>query len=316
MFFITQFIGLFVISIYLHPGNSLPFNMQPPAEVSPADALPSILIAFVIAIALFFVLTKINAEKLIRFWFFIVTALALGLTLKALYLFGLKDIVFTSTIPILSYIVPQFSIFSIIIFFAIALPLAIIKIYRRNIIVHNITELLIYPGIAAVFIPILNVYTITILLLLISIYDIWAVWHSGFMQKMAKFQIDHLKIFTGFFIPYANKKEKAKIKNIKEKYSEKSENFLQKKLGEAKIKVNLAILGGGDIIFPIITAGIFYKYFGIIPALIITISATIAILYLFVFAKKGKFYPAMPFLTIGMYIGMLLAWVLMILHLI
>jgi presenilin-like A22 family membrane protease len=249
-----------------------------------------------------------------RFWFFIVTALALGLTLKALFLFGFRDIVLTNTIPILSYIVPEFSVFSIIIFFIIAIPLAIIKIFKRNIIVHNLTELLIYPGIAAVFIPILNVYTIVILLLLISIYDIWAVWHSGFMQKLAKYQINNLKIFTGFFIPYANKKEKLKIKKIKDKYSEKSEKFLQKKFGEAKVKVNLAILGGGDIIFPIITAGIFYKYFGIIPALIISLFATIAILYLFVFAKKGKFYPAMPFLSAGMYLGMVLDWILISLH--
>jgi len=316
MFVITQLIGLFVISIYQHPGNILPFNMQPPAEVSPTEAFPSIIIAFIIAIGLFFVLTKINAEKLIRFWFFIVTALALGLTLKALFLFGFKDIVITNTIPILSYIIPEFSVFSLIIFFIIALPLALIKIFKRNIIVHNLTELLIYPGIAAVFIPILNVYTIVILLLLISIYDIWAVWHSGFMQKMAKYQINNLKIFTGFFIPYANKKEKTKIKNIKDKYREKSEKFLQNKLEKAKIKVNLAILGGGDIIFPIITAGIFYKYFGIIPALIITLTATLAILYLFVFAKKGKFYPAMPYLSAGMYIGMIIDWILIATHVI
>jgi len=316
MFVITQLIGLFVISIYQHPGNTLPFNMQPPAEVSPGEAFPSIIIAFVIAIGLFFLLTKINAEKLIRFWFFIVTALALGLTLKALFLLGFKDIILTNPIPILSYIIPEFSVFSLIIFFIIALPLAIIKIFKRNIIVHNLTELLIYPGIAAVFIPLLNPLTIIILLLIISIYDIWAVWHSGFMQKMAKYQINNLRIFTGFFIPYANIKEKLKIKNIKEKYSKKSEKFLQDKFKKAKIKVNLAILGGGDIIFPIITAGIFYKYYGIISALIITLSATLALLYLFVFAKKGKFYPAMPFLTSGMYIGMIISWILINLHII
>jgi len=316
MFVITQLIGLFVISVYQHPGNILPFNMQPPAEVNPTDAFPSIIVAFIIAIGLFFVLTKINAEKLIRFWFFIVTALALGLTLKAIYLFGFKDIIITNTIPLLSYIIPEFSVFSLIIFFIIAIPLSIIKIFKRNILVHNLTELLIYPGIAAVFIPILNVYTIIILLLLISLYDIWAVWHSGFMQKMAKYQINNLRIFTGFFIPYANKKEKIKIKNIREKYTKKSEKFLQGKFEKAKVKVNLAILGGGDVIFPIITAGIFYKYFGIVPALVITLFATLALVYLFVFAKKGKFYPAMPFLSAGMYVGMLIDWILLSLHVI
>ena len=316
MFLVTQIIGLFVISVYLVPGNSLPFNMQPPEEVTPGQAFPSIIIAFIIAIGLFFLLTKINAEKLIRFWFFIVTSLAIGLTIKALFFTGFKDILITNPIPVLSFIIPEFSIFSLIFFFVLCLPLAYIKIFKRNIFVHNITELLIYPGIAAVFIPILNVYTIVILLLLISIYDIWAVWHSEFMQKMAHYQINNLRFFTGFFIPYANKKQKEKIKMLKEKYTKKSESFLEKKFKQAKIKVNLAILGGGDVIFPIITAGIFLKYFGIIPALIITLTATLALLYLFVFAKKGKFYPAMPYLTIGMYIGMMLSWILVSLNVI
>ncbi len=312
MFIITQFIGLFVISVYLNPQNSLPFNMQPPAEINPNDPsiYVSILFAFVIAIGLFFILTKINAKKLIRAWFFIVTALAIGLTLKALFFLELKDILIKNTIPILDFIFPEFSIYSIIIFFALCIPLAYIKIFKRNILVHNLTELLIYPGIAAVFIPILNIPGIIVLLLAISIYDIWAVWHSEFMQKMAHYQINTLRFFTGFFIPYANKKEKEKIKLIKNQYKGKSEEFMQDKFKKAKVKVNIAILGGGDIIFPIITAGIFFKYMGLIPALIITLCATISLLYLFVFAKKGKFYPAMPFLSSGMYIGMIIIWIL------
>lgn len=318
MFVITQFIGLFVISVYLHPENSLPFNMQPPEEINPNDPgiFFSIFIAFAIAIGLFFILTSINAEKLIRFWFFAVTALAIGLTLKALFFSGFRDILIENPIPILSFIAPQISIFSMILFFIICLPLAYIKIFKRDIFVHNLTELLIYPGIAAVFIPILNIFGIIILLLAISIYDIWAVWHSEFMQKMAHYQINTLRFFTGFFIPYANKKEKEKIRLLKDKYRNSSEKLLQNKFREAKIKVNLAILGGGDIIFPIITAGIFYKYMGLIPALIITLSATISLLYLFVFAKKGKFYPAMPFLSSGMYIGMVIIWIVTSLHII
>src|SRR3989304_4378805 len=68
----------------------------------------------------------------------------------------------------------------------LALPLAFVKIYKRKFLIHNITELFIYPGIAAVFVPILNIFTIIFLLVFISIYDMWAVWHSGIMQKMAK----------------------------------------------------------------------------------------------------------------------------------
>ena len=137
------------------------------------------------------------------------------------------------------------------------------------------------------------------------------------MQKMAKYQINNLKIFTGFYIPYADKKQKEKINRIKDKYKNKDDKFLEKEFKKAKVKVNLAILGGGDVIFPIITAGVFYKvYQSIVPAFIISVFATLALLGLFILARKGKFYPAMPFLTIGMYLGMILIWILTLIHMI
>ena len=290
MFIITQLIGLFVISIYQSPEVQLPYGMEPPEEIKEDFSPLNILFAFAIAITLFFLLTKIKAEKFIRLWFYVVTVVAISLALNALFVS--LNIISSSFIALL-----------------IAIPLAYTKIFNRNLIVHNLTELLIYPGIAAVFVPILNVLGIIILLLAISLYDIWAVWQSEFMQKMARYQIEHLKFFTGFFIPYAGKKEKEKIKKIKQKYAGKSEKVLERQFKKAKIKVNLAILGGGDVIFPIITAGVFFKVTGsLTQSLIISASATLALLFLFISARKGKFYPAMPFLTIGMYLGMIVNW--------
>jgi presenilin-like A22 family membrane protease len=295
MFFITQIIGLCVIDFYENSGNELPYGMEPPEEINTQTSIFSILFAFVFAITLFFILTRIKAEKFIRLWFFVVVIIAIGLTLNTLILFLLRN-------PPNPY--EYISLLVLI----IAIPLAYFKIFKRNLLVHNLTELLIYPGIAAVFVPILNVLGVIILLLVISLYDIWAVWHSKFMQNMAKYQIDKLKFFTGFFVPYAEKTAKQKLKLLKEKY--KNKKILEKQLKKAKIKINLAILGGGDIIFPIITAGVFFHYLGLIPALIITASATLGLLFLFVLARKGKFYPAMPFLTIAMYLGMMISWLL------
>lgn len=296
MFVITQLIGLFVISVYQAPGGELPYGMQPPKEVQEQFSIFHILISFVIAIGLFLLLIRLNADTFIRLWFFLVTALALALALNA---FLIKtNLIYTSIISLV-----------------VAFILAYFKIFKRNIQVHNITELLIYPGIAAVLVPILNIFGIIFFLLIISLYDIWAVWHTQFMQKMAQYQINNLRFFTGFFIPYASKKEK--IKQIKDKYLDKSDEFLEKKFKKAKIKVSLAILGGGDIVFPIITAGVFFKtYHILIPSLIIALFATLALLSLFIFARKGKFYPAMPFLTIGIYLGMILTWTLQFFHLI
>jgi presenilin-like A22 family membrane protease len=174
------------------------------------------------------------------------------------------------------------------------LPLAIVKVYKRNFLIHNLTELVIYPSIAAVFVPLLNLWTIIILLVLISVYDMWAVWKSGVMQKMAKYQMNELKIFSGFFIPYISKK-------VREQLSKLPKSELKNK----KVKANVAILGGGDVIFPIITAGVMLVYYGFWPALFVIIGATLGLSYLLFFAKKKKFYPAMPFITAGIFLGLL-----------
>ena len=277
MFLVTQLIGLYIVGSY-SDGIDLPFGMEPPEEiqeVSLAGGLTSIVIAFVIAVLLFFLLMKINAQTFIRLWYFSVTIIALGLSLFViLYKLGIN----MQLVALL-----------------IALPLAYIKVFKRNLYVHNFTELLIYPGIAAVFISFLNnvfgnnvILATVIILFIISLYDMWAVWHSGFMQKMAEFQMNNLKFFTGFFVPYADKKNKAKIKLIKEKYKNDDEK-LEKNFKKAKIKINLAILGGGDIIFPIIAAGVFYERFGLNSGILIAVMSTIALIGLFSFAKKGKY---------------------------
>ena len=180
--------------------------------------------------------------------------------------------------------------------------MAVIKIYGRNFVVHNATELLIYPGIAAVFVPFLNVWTIIALLIIISVYDAWAVWHSGIMQKMAKYQINQLKIFSGFFIPYASKKVKQQIANWKKTLS-------KSKLAKKKVKISVAILGGGDVVFPIITAGVMLKTLGLYSALLVVLGATLGLGYLFFVSEKKKFYPAMPFITAGILAGILASYI-------
>ncbi len=292
MFLITQFIGLYVVNYYSNTkvidgkvvnvtAPALPYGMQTPPVENEIDffkIFPSIIIAFIIAISLIFVLSKFNADFFIKLWFFAVIALALGIS-------------FNSIIPIFKYS-------SMIILF-VAVVFAFFKIYRNSFLIHNLTELFVYPGIAAIFVPILNVWTIIAFLILISIYDMWAVWHSGFMQKMAKYQIQKLKVFSGFFIPYISKKVKMNIQKMK-----KSE------LKTKKIKANVAILGGGDVIFPIITAGVMLKSFGFISSLFIILGASIGLSYLLFYAEKKKFYPAMPFISAGIFLGMIIGWLI------
>ena len=294
LFVLTQFIGLFIISFYNSPLKTLPYGMQPPVEVRESFSIYNLIITFILAISLFFILTKIKAEKIIKVWFFVVIVIALGLAFTPFFNVFLKI-----KEPYDSFIA-----------LAVGVIITYFKVIRRNLIIHNISEIIIYPGISAIFIPFLDVVRIIILLFIISLYDIWAVWHSDFMQKMAHYQINNLKIFTGFFIPYADKKQKEKIKKIKEMSKGKNEKFFQEQIRKAKVKVNLAILGGGDIIFPLITAGVFFIFFNFISSLIIIFFSVLSLFVLFLLAEKGKFYPAMPFLTIGIYLGMILNWIL------
>ncbi len=281
MFFLTQLIGLLVIHLYApiitqsidEQGNlinitsyNLPYGVNPPEDSSPKSSLFSILIAIAIAVFLILFLMKIRAEIFLRIWFLVVVFLALSISINA-FLISFSN--------------------SSIIALIIALPLALLKIFRRSFVIHNLTELLIYPGIAAIFVPLLNVWTSVLLMLFLSVYDIYAVWKAGFMQKMAKYQMEKVKVFPGFFVPYLDKKAKKQIEKLKSSKSKKP------------IKLSIAILGGGDVVFPLILAGAVFNSLGFMQALIIILGATAALGFLFYISKKGKAYPAMPFITIG-----------------
>ena len=151
MFLITQFIGLYVVNHYIVQSNPLPYGMETPVIVNNSgfQYLPSIIIAFIFAIVLLIILTKFNLGVVLKLWFFAVILIAIGIFITSFFP-GQK---------LMPYIALIF-----------ALPLAIVKIFKRNFLIHNLTELVIYPSIAAVFVPLLTFWTIIILLILISIY--------------------------------------------------------------------------------------------------------------------------------------------------
>jgi presenilin-like A22 family membrane protease len=269
MFIVAQVIGLIVISLY--QGQTLPYGMQPP-EMTPSASISSIIISIFLAVSLVLLLMRIKANWVIRIWFFSVVAIALAMTFNA---FTQNILPYSAAIALIAGVI-----------------LSYVKIFRRDILIHNLTELLIYPGIAAIFVPMLGILSVSILLVLISAYDIYAVWHSEVMQKMAKFQIQELKLFAGFFVPYMTKPLPKQARKMK------------------KVKVHLAILGGGDVVFPIMAAGVMLIAYGWLAALFVSAFAALGLLYLFIKAEKGEFYPAMPFISAGCFIGMALFAVL------
>ena len=271
-------------------------------ETTGSGSLIYVLIAIAIGTGLVLLIAKFGKTNIWRIWFFLAVWMALSVSLGSLIT---AKIWFAYDVAIF-----------------IALILAAWKIFRPNIFIHNATEVLMYAGIALIIVPLFDVTWALILLIIISFYDIYAVWKSKHMVKMAEFQTNS-KVFAGLMVPYSQKDDKVKIyASIPEVSSKEAVRKGPAKIRAGQTSPKNAILGGGDIAFPLIFIGsvmdgmllkLYHanpaatiesiKLMAFLQASIIVATATIALTLLFYYAKKGKFYPAMPFLTAGCLVG-------------
>lgn len=270
IFLTAQFLGIAILHQYIDPEKSqetgktefqqLPIGERP--EMAEETSFLPIMIAIIIGTLFLLLLIKYNLILIWRLWFLI--AVVMSLTVA----------------------------WSVFIQKEIALLLAIIfgvwKIFRPNFWIQNLTEIFVYGGLAAIFVPVFNLLSVSLLLILVSLYDIYAVWKSKHMVAVAKSQMK-AKVFAGILIPY---------RPIK--------SFGKKRLSETvkKIKVRTAILGGGDIGFPLLFAGTVLKELGLWQSLVIPFFALAGLAILLFIAKEKKFYPAMPFISGGCFIGL------------
>ena len=142
----------------------------------------------------------------------------------------------------------------------VATVLFVIGYYEEDDVVKDITSLLLFPGIAVLFAPMFTVYTFFILLGVIAIYDFISVYITKHMITLAKSQ-SKLKMFPGIIV---------------------------------RDKNEVAVLGGGDIIFPMILGVIVLRDVSLSLALVTAVLATLSVLTLLLIGKKKEYYPAMP----------------------
>jgi len=249
----------------------------------------SFVVGLVIATVIFILLMRIGIVRFMRFWLFLIVVIGLFISFSLLF-----TEVFEFKIRFGTFFLQFSEILSIL----FALLLAYYKIYKREIIVHNLTEIFIYPGIIILFLPIVNIIIVIALLLLMSIYDFIAVFRTKHMQQMAKFMIKDIRAFTGIMLPYLSKKEKDRIVVLKDKKRAKR---------DIKVRVNLAVLGGGDIAFPMLFSSVVFLSYGLASSIFIIAFATIALFALLSLGEKGKAYPALPPIAIGSLIGFLIS---------
>ena len=293
-FFMAQFVGLLIINQYIDHKKTgetnkvvmkpLPYGFERPEIKNQSISFIYITISIIFGTIIVLLLAKFRKPIIWRFWFF-------------------GSVWITLSIALAAFIDSKIAIF-------LSLAVALLKFLRPNFIVQNISEIFVYGGLAAIFVPIFNLFAAFMLLLLISAYDYVAVFKTKHMISLARFQSDS-KVFAGLFIPYkAQNGRDAKTKKIEQN------NGLQLKNSSAKNsakKTHAAVLGGGDIGFTLIFAGVVMgdlmlkgsMIAGFLKALVIPIFVTIALLVLLLKGKKNKFYPAMPILSIGCFAGYL-----------
>lgn len=300
LFLLAQVLGIFLLSLNIQEvvktstGTSVIYgntSIGERPEVEGYSTLIYIGIGVGIGTILLLILARFNKTKIWKIWFLLASWMTMSISIGVM--FGGK----TSWIPLL-----------------IAAGLAVLKVKWTHPAIHNITELLTYAGIAVLLSPILSVGISIILLLLISVYDAYAVWKSKHMIKLAEFT-KKSNLFPGLALTYT----KDGIENtINSGNSSKSRKELSEKeqhsAKENRKKTKTGILGGGDVVFPLLfTGAVFTKLVetgqtgaqAMGYSIIISIGAAIALTLLFVYGKKDRFYPAMPFITAGCLFGYL-----------
>jgi len=306
IFFISQLTGLVTINKYIqidiidgkpvvsHPDTVL--GPPPDIEDKSLTFIP-IVLTILVGTAFIFVLMYFRLGNIWKYWF-------------------LFAVIVTMSVSFGVYINPFIA-------FIIALILGLIKVFKPNVFVHNFTEIFIYTGITIVILPFLNLFSAFMLLIAISIYDAIAVWKSKHMIKLAEFQTT-TKVFAGLLIPYKKEKgiikEGVKVKTAAKPAAKKAKPGLVAEDDLALIKKKIegdgqknAILGGGDIAFPMLFSAAVMQHLiemenytriaALNNSLIIALTSTIALIGLLLFSKENRFYPAMPFITVGCLIG-------------
>ena len=288
-FLIAQVVGLLIVKHYININKTtetkkiawepLPYNLERPEVKNESTSFIYITIAIMIGTVLVLLLIKFNKGFIWKLWFFVTVWLTLSIAFAAF----INNVIAA----------------------ILALIISILKLYKPNVIIQNFSEIFIYGGLAAIFVPIINLFAAFMLLIVMSVYDFFAVFKTKHMIKLAKFQ-SKSKIFAGLLIPY----ERGKI-SAREIQAPKSKI---KKEAISSHKQSVAVLGGGDIGFTLIFAGVVMKslmlqetvFIGFLKTLIIPIFVSFALLILLLKGQQNKFYPAMPILSLGCFIGYLI----------
>lgn len=165
-------------------------------------------------------------------------------------------------------------------------------IRRPNILVHNFLLISGMIGVGSVFGLRLDSFLVVFLLIIFSIYDIIAVYKTKHMIKMAKEMIE-ARAIPGIILPSKISEFQAPLKNV-------------------KVGGRFLILGGGDIVFPLLLVASLVPS-GVLNSIIVAIFATIGLFIsflIFALQKTRKPIPALPPIATFSILGYLITLIL------
>jgi presenilin-like A22 family membrane protease len=205
---------------------------------------------------------------------------------------GFKKRVLLKTILLLVFFFGSFIFFEVWLGDAIAFHLILFLLFlwlkMPNILTHDLLMIFGMAGLSSYLGSELTPGVVAILLIIFSIYDIIAVYKTKHMVKMAKEMVE-AGAMPGLILP--------------SKVSE-----LSTPLGKISLGGNFLILGGGDIVFPLLFS-ISALQNGIIQSAIIAFFALLGLLVSFWFffrQKERKAIPALPPIAFFSIIGYLI----------
>lgn len=152
-----------------------------------------------------------------------------------------------------------------------------------------------FAGAGALFGSILGFAPAVLLLVLLSAYDWFSVNISQHMVSLAKSGIAS-DTFMGFSYP----KQDVDMEDMEPVPADEAD-------GET---VQVGMLGGGDIVIPMLFAVAALRDFGPVPALLSVLGAAVLLHLLLTKSREGQFYPAIPAVASGAVAGFLLGLLL------
>lgn len=269
IFLLVQLLGLYIGNQYI---SLIKSGQAQPVFENPEKAENSFLLVFYMLIGTGVMILAV------KYWKFLIRII------EVVAVFFASTVTFTFLIPVEIFFIP------LGVFLAIALTAW--KVLRPDFLNQNLSLIFSVTGAGAIIGASLGVLPSLVFILLLSVYDFISVFITKHMVYIAKEITKRPTAFTLAF-PYRFKKPikfSADKKMIKKKF-------------------HIFQLGGGDLAIPLIFSVSIFSSFSLIQALLSAIfsAAALSLLIYFSAKKPGRVLPALPFISVGSILGLLIS---------